>query len=216
MELTERERNDLFKALTEKGLDRADCELDDSSESLLIRHLLTGSRFRLQESGEVAAVSWHAIGGPDQQMIFDGRRKNWNDIMGHLGEWAAQVRAGQLAAQGKVLRPVWKLSQDDKRLLFITAAGGLAANIGLVLVVGLGLVVLHETNRYQHAINKYFFLVLLAPLILIYPASILVALTPKRWRPRVGVGVVIVLGLVVILPYILWLLVVIGYAAGIR
>jgi len=54
-------------------------------------------------------------------------------------------------------RPLWQLSGDDRRLLLITFVGGLAANVGLVLIVGLGLAVAHLIHRYQHAIGSFVF-----------------------------------------------------------
>jgi hypothetical protein len=47
-------------------------------------------------------------------------------------------------------RRYWQLGDDDKRILYITVVGGLAANIGLVVIVGLGLAVTHLIHRYQH------------------------------------------------------------------
>lgn len=44
-------------------------------------------------------------------------------------------------------RRFWQLALDDKRMLYITFVGGLAANIGLVLVVGLGLLMVRIMQR---------------------------------------------------------------------
>ena len=49
-------------------------------------------------------------------------------------------------------RPFWSLLRDDQRLVFATFLGGLAANIGLVLVLALGLLVVHLIHRYEHAL----------------------------------------------------------------
>jgi hypothetical protein len=49
-------------------------------------------------------------------------------------------------------RPFWHLEIDDKRTLYITILGGLAANIGAVLIIGLGLVEAHLIHRYRHTL----------------------------------------------------------------
>jgi hypothetical protein len=41
-------------------------------------------------------------------------------------------------------RPFWDLRDSDWRLLYLTFAAGLAANVGLVLAVGLGLALAHR------------------------------------------------------------------------
>jgi len=45
-------------------------------------------------------------------------------------------------------RPLWDLREDEKRLLAITAVGGLAANLGLVLIVGLAVVLLRQLRHH--------------------------------------------------------------------
>ena len=44
-------------------------------------------------------------------------------------------------------RPFWKLREDDQRPLLITFLGGLAANIGLVPVLALGLLVVRLIHK---------------------------------------------------------------------
>ncbi len=55
------------------------------------------------------------------------------------------------AAESQVASRFWHLREDDKRLLFITVVGGLAANVGLVLIVGLGVLEAHLIHHYEHA-----------------------------------------------------------------
>jgi hypothetical protein len=44
-------------------------------------------------------------------------------------------------------RAAWELNADDRRVLLITFAGGLAANVAVVLIVGLGLAMAHVIHR---------------------------------------------------------------------
>jgi hypothetical protein len=53
-------------------------------------------------------------------------------------------------------RKFWQLASDDKRLLYITVIGGLAANVGAVLVVGLGILEAHLIHRYRHSLLAFF------------------------------------------------------------
>jgi hypothetical protein len=46
----------------------------------------------------------------------------------------------------------WHLGDDDKRLLFITFVGGLAANVGVVLIIGLGLLAVHQVEHAHDAL----------------------------------------------------------------
>ncbi|HUA41409.1 MAG TPA: hypothetical protein VMA32_07590 [Streptosporangiaceae bacterium] len=61
------------------------------------------------------------------------------------------------AAKQDRARVLWHLRDDDKRLLFITTVGafigGLAANIGLVLTVGLGLLIAHHIRNSRDALH---------------------------------------------------------------
>jgi hypothetical protein len=47
-------------------------------------------------------------------------------------------------------RPFWNLREDDQRMLYVTIIGGLAANVGLVIIVGLGIAVAHVIHHYEH------------------------------------------------------------------
>jgi hypothetical protein len=72
-------------------------------------------------------------------------------------------------------RPLWDLNDDDKRLLAITAIGGLVANVGLVLVVGIGLAIIRIHPHHS-------FLVLL--LATAFDFGVLAIIV--RWTPRVN------------------------------
>jgi hypothetical protein len=47
-------------------------------------------------------------------------------------------------------RKFWNLNVDDQRVMYITVVGGLAANVGLVLVIALGFLEVHLIHRYRH------------------------------------------------------------------
>jgi hypothetical protein len=69
------------------------------------------------------------------------------------------------------------MAEDDKRVLLITFVGGLAANVGLVLVVALGLLEAHLIHRYRHEVVN-----LVLPQI---AASAALGLTAVIWVRRV-------------------------------
>jgi hypothetical protein len=92
-----------------------------------------------------------------------------------------------------------RLAEDDRRLLFVTFIGALAANVGLVLIVGLGVVVARVLHRYPLGLLylgimtlTMIFLLLAVPTLRLGSLLCLVLLTT-----------ILVLGLV-------------GYAAGIH
>jgi hypothetical protein len=109
-------------------------------------------------------------------------------------------------------RPFWELREDDKRVLFITILGALAANVGLVLIVGLGLVEAHLIHRFQHSL-----LTLFGPqLVVIFGTSMVPFVNALRSRrtpddpiDRVFLAVAALLSAILILALA-------GYAAGIK
>lgn len=117
-------------------------------------------------------------------------------------------------------RQFWELREDDKRLLFITIVGGLAANIGLVLIVGLGLAEAHLIHRYQHSLA-----ILFGPQLAAITGSVSGAFAgaissrrtgPGRQKSRRSVTTGhISLGIAVLLTTIL-ILALVGYAAGVK
>jgi hypothetical protein len=60
----------------------------------------------------------------------------------------------QPAAKDTSEKPFWHLGRDDQRTLYITIVGGLVANVGLVLIVRLGLTEAHLLHRYEHSLEK--------------------------------------------------------------
>jgi hypothetical protein len=105
-------------------------------------------------------------------------------------------------------RPYWHLEDGDKRVLYITVIGGLAANIGLVLIVGLGLALTHVIHRY-HLIGQTGISALAS---FIGGIGVLAqsAVTTKHSRTRTAsVAALFVLAAILILALV-------GYAAGVK
>lgn len=95
MGLTRRHRNDIFEALQAKGVDPADCELDeswrpDNRSRIAIHHAPTKSMFRLSPESSHYGFIWYVRSGPNS----DGRNacKNWEDVLEQLGYWAEEVQ----------------------------------------------------------------------------------------------------------------------------
>lgn len=97
MELTKRQRNDIFEALQVEGIDPADCELSDSqpapgNESRIeISHLPTNSWFRFFLAPARFSSIWLVYDGP-----FSGSPpkacKDWTDVLEQLRYWAKEVQ----------------------------------------------------------------------------------------------------------------------------
>ena len=60
-------------------------------------------------------------------------------------------------------RPFWKLREDDQRLVFATFLGGLAANVGLGLILALGLLVVHGIRKFGVNVFGWTITLLVAP-----------------------------------------------------
>jgi hypothetical protein len=115
-------------------------------------------------------------------------------------------------AECEPARPLWDLREDEKRLLAITVVGGLTANVGLVLVVGLGLLI----AKVARAHGGFVTLIVLACGVAVYSfTAVVLTLLPSRQRNTFHV---IRLGFVgtTILAWSVVLLAAIGYAAGVR
>ena len=103
MELTRRQRNDIFEVLQAKGVDPAHCELTTSGQTPLgertlveIRHVPTNSIFELAEnrgwdgrSGK-PTFRWNIQDGP----ISGGWHQytDWEDVLSQLQHWAGEVK----------------------------------------------------------------------------------------------------------------------------
>ena len=134
-------------------------------------------------------------------------------VIHHYAPDVATTTDEEPERQGTAPRPFWDLAEDDKRTLYMTIVGGLVANVGLVLIVGLGLLEAHLISRYKHALGSLIW-GQLAPL-----GGAVVALlglsaasdNPRRQRIAryAGVGIAALVVAVAILG-------VVGYAAGIK
>lgn len=76
-------------------------------------------------------------------------------------------------------RAFWNLGVDDKRVLYITIIGGVAANVALVLIVGLGILEAHLIHRYRHQLST-----VIAPQVLAALASAVSSAITSRFRGR--------------------------------
>jgi hypothetical protein len=120
-------------------------------------------------------------------------------------------------------RAIWKLNNADMRMLYITFIGGLAANVGVVLVVGLGLAIVRRPHGSLAAL-----LVIAAGTFGSLAAAIFMAWLAKKrlplqqFRPvqqflgavfivffRVLVGLLSLLCAVIVIALV-------GYAAGVK
>jgi hypothetical protein len=109
-------------------------------------------------------------------------------------------------------RPFWRLDESDQRTLYLLVIGGLAANVGLVLVVGLGLLLAHELDRY-HA--GFLGLVDIASSVGSFAVAFAVVSMVFSKKHRLNKGFWVSTG-IIILAVAVVLLAVIGYAAGIK
>lgn len=95
----------------------------------------------------------------------------------------------------------WHLKEDDQRTLFIVFVGGLAANIGVVLIVGLGL----GLDRWMR--THHFRDWLLAVLIVVVGMAVLYLAVPTV---RLGAAIaVLLMGAIILVGLV-------GYAAGLK
>jgi hypothetical protein len=110
------------------------------------------------------------------------------------------LRVNEMRASSRRWASFWRMREDDRRLLFITFIGGLAANIGLVIIVGLGLVMARLIHRYPQAV-LYLGIVTAGMIILV--VAVPVVSRAFTFALAVLLATILFLGLV-------------GYAAGIR
>jgi hypothetical protein len=122
-------------------------------------------------------------------------------------------------ADQREARPYWKLAEDDKRGLFITIVGGLAANVGLVLVLALGLLIDHQLRRNGVSFGTLF----LTTALITFGAAVLAVLvlivrSRRRGKPgaRLARALLNFLTGVYLLATAIFLLAVVGYAAGVK
>ena len=106
---TKRERNELFEAIGEKGLDPADCELvfptrfNDQAptlrdaiyrvnerSSMTIRHVPTGSEFWVRFEIARYGFQWEVTDGPTSGA--QNATKEWGDVREQAGYWAEEVK----------------------------------------------------------------------------------------------------------------------------
>jgi hypothetical protein len=127
----------------------------------------------------------------------------------------SQEEHGEHAAESKSRAQKW--SDADKRLFQITFLGGLAANLGLVVVLGLAVLSArgvgwyfgHVTRKATLAANVVY------PLSLVYGLAMIVLFRWQR-RHRLSRHVNVIFSILLYLPAELLLLGLLGYAAGIK
>jgi len=96
MELTRRQRNDIFDALQTQGVDPRDCELAafeltaDNWPHVVIRHAPTNSMFELSLEPTRYRFKWHVRDGPISGA--GNASKDWDDVLEQLGYWAEEVQ----------------------------------------------------------------------------------------------------------------------------
>ena len=96
MELTRRQRNEIFEALQAKGVDPGDCELAAYKKTLLkfarlvIRHAPTNSMFELGLGPDRYEFSWHVHEGPTSEIVSES--SIWKEVLDQLGYWAQEVQ----------------------------------------------------------------------------------------------------------------------------
>jgi hypothetical protein len=111
VELTKRQRNDIFVALEANGVDPADCELTSNLRmpsatpqhvarvvvrrlllptrvGTVIAHAPTNSRFYL--TLQPYEFRWYVTDGPDSEAWNEC--DNWADVLHQVGNWAGEVR----------------------------------------------------------------------------------------------------------------------------
>jgi hypothetical protein len=86
VELTRRQRNEIFETLTASGIDPKDCDLD--TEQGQVTHLPTESVFIFADADKYA-IWWRVADGPHGGGI---RCKDWDDVLEKLGYWADEVK----------------------------------------------------------------------------------------------------------------------------
>jgi hypothetical protein len=96
VELTRRQRNDIFEALQAKGVDPADCEVNaslrtDAWTGAAMSHTPTNSVFAIAiDLPAFCSFTWRVFDGPNSGP--SETCKNWDDILEQLGYWADEVR----------------------------------------------------------------------------------------------------------------------------
>jgi N-6 DNA Methylase len=97
VELTRRQRNDLFEVLRSKGLNPADCKLDTSGNDVRILHPETRpisrpnrSSFTFKVEPSRYVFQWRVIEGPNSGA--ENACKNWDDLLEQVGYWAEEVQ----------------------------------------------------------------------------------------------------------------------------
>jgi hypothetical protein len=96
VELTRRQRNDIFEALQAKGVDPADCELSEYAQAsarvfrTAIRHPPTKSIFLLNMQGSEYRFRWGVPDGLSSGPSVD-RCNSWLGVIGQIRHWADEV-----------------------------------------------------------------------------------------------------------------------------
>jgi hypothetical protein len=93
VELTKRQRNEIFEALQAKGVNPADCRLSTSRDSATIVHEPSTSKFIFFTTDEAGQFDCggYVIDGPGQNDI-GLTTKNWTNMLGQLRYWAEEVK----------------------------------------------------------------------------------------------------------------------------
>jgi hypothetical protein len=90
VELTKRQRNDVFEALVRNGLDPAErVELYDDQWPVLIRHQPSGSRFVVNLTTGRSYVADSYIG---EALFGEFSPCDWDQLIDQIAEWAQEVR----------------------------------------------------------------------------------------------------------------------------
>jgi hypothetical protein len=89
VEVTRRQRNEIFETLTDRGIDPKDCDLD--TEQGRVTHLPTESYFRFAYLLHDYSTSWHVADGPHDSGWGTGG-KSWAQVLEELAYWADEVR----------------------------------------------------------------------------------------------------------------------------
>jgi hypothetical protein len=123
-------------------------------------------------------------------------------------------RADDPEARREMATPSHKWSPEDKRLLLITFAGGLAANLAAVLIVGMAIALDKQRGKPTTSVPLDIVGIIVGALVLCLPIG---AVTWIIMRPRDAIRAILVgLGGVACLFGIFWLLTLLGEAAGIK
>jgi ABC-type spermidine/putrescine transport system permease subunit II len=117
-------------------------------------------------------------------------------------------------------RRYWDLNEDDKRMLLIAFIGTLAANVGLVLTLALGLLVARRVNHYHNGFRNLIEIAYALPLIAAVVGLPLLAAAKRleSWAPinRALICAALVVFVVPLVGDTAIVLAVVGYAAGVK